>query len=72
VVPDLRGVVEDLALRGPHELLVGLADERAVVLRERVEVVHVGRVVLAVVELEGLGRGMGPGPVLGVGELGER
>ena len=64
VVPDLGGVVEDLALGGAHDVL-----ERQVLIlgagNELVQVVHVGLMVLAVMVFDGLGGDVRAQRVLG-------
>ena len=66
VVPDLGGVVEDAAGRGvPDDFLEGHVLELGAG-NQVVQVVHVGGVMLVVVEVQRLGRDVGLERVLGV------
>ena len=70
VVPHLGGVVEETAVGAEDHLLEGLALE-GVAGEQLVRVVHVGLVVLAVVERHRPGADVGLEGVLGVGQCGQ-
>jgi hypothetical protein len=67
VVPDLRGVVEERALRGAHQALeIRVRPGR--VRDERIQLLHVAGVVLAVVQRERLAREMRSEGVAWIGQ----
>ena len=74
VVPQLRAVVEQLAVSGPvrlaDHLREGCAAQRLILLEQFVRFVDVGLVVLAVVKLESLGRHVRRECILIVGQIG--